>query len=44
VFPPTLVKEDEALSETADCRMVLTVVLRWATTNLSCFATLCCDR
>jgi hypothetical protein len=23
VFPPTLVKEDEALPETADCRMVL---------------------
>ena len=29
VFPPTLVKEDEALPETADCRMDLTVVLRW---------------
>ena len=29
VFPPTLVKEDEALLETADCRMDLTVVLRW---------------
>ena len=29
MFPPTLVKEDEALPETADCRMDLTVVLRW---------------
>ena len=29
VFPPTLVKEDEALPETADCRMDLTLVLRW---------------
>ena len=29
VFPPTLVKEDEALPETADCRMDRTVVLRW---------------
>jgi hypothetical protein len=29
VFPPTLVKEDEALPETADCRMDLRVVLRW---------------
>ena len=29
VFPPTLVKEDGALPETADCRMDLTVVLRW---------------
>jgi hypothetical protein len=29
VFPPTLVKGDEALPETADCRMDLTVVLRW---------------
>jgi hypothetical protein len=28
VFPPTLVKEDEALPETADCRMELRVVLR----------------
>ena len=29
VYPPTLVKEDEALPETADCRRDLTVVLRW---------------
>jgi hypothetical protein len=29
VFPPTLVKGDEALPETADCRMDLTAVLRW---------------
>jgi hypothetical protein len=29
VFPPTLVKEDEALPETADGRMDLTTVLRW---------------
>ena len=29
MFPPTLVKEDEALPETADCRMDLTAVLRW---------------
>ncbi len=29
VFPPTLVKEDEALPETEDCRMDLRVVLRW---------------
>ena len=36
MFPPTLVKEDEALPETADCRMDLTdcrmdltVVVRW---------------
>ena len=29
VFPPTLVKEDEALPETADGRMDLTAVLRW---------------
>ena len=29
VFPHTLVKEDEALPETADCRMDLRVVLRW---------------
>ena len=33
MFPPTLVKEDEALPETADGRMdltaVLTAVLRW---------------
>jgi len=29
VFPPTLVKKDEALPETADCRMDLRVVLRW---------------
>ena len=29
MFPPTLVKEDEALPETADCRMDLRVVLRW---------------
>ncbi len=28
MFPPTLVKEDEALPETADCRMDLRVVLR----------------
>ena len=29
MFPPTLVKEDEALPETADCRMDLRVILRW---------------
>ena len=31
MFPPTgtLVKEDEALPETADCRMDLTAVLGW---------------
>ncbi len=29
MFPPTLVKEDEALPETADGRMDLTTVLRW---------------
>ena len=30
MFPPALVKEDEALPETADCRMVLALVLRWS--------------
>ena len=30
MFPPTLVKEDEALPETADGRMDPTAVLRWS--------------
>ena len=29
MFPPTIVKGDEALPETADCRMDLTVDRRW---------------
>ena len=42
MFPPTLVKEDEALPETADCRMDLTLVLRSG--HDKPVATRCCVR
>ncbi len=44
MFPPTLVKEDEALPETADDRMDLTAVMRWGHDKPVEFAALCCVR